>query len=271
MSVEQVESSRPPPRVNRLSTTASAIRRRRVDTNVCEVPGMRELAPAGPAKCDGVTGFAVGKPGSRRLQSHFSELTGPDRTSRLSAALVLSVNANRTQPVYMYCAPGEPLTTSAREVAAALGEAIAQRIGEPRYNLWFAKNTKFSWTDDQMVVGVPNLFFQEWLQKSFADAVSAAATGVLGRPMQIRFAIDPDLCQAARQAQAAGESPRIEDRGSGIEDRGSKGKPQVKTAPAKGGPPSAIPDPPSSIPDPRSPKRARHWHRLSEFVVGACN
>ena len=55
---------------------------------------------------------------------------------------------------------------------AALGRAIARRIGEPRYQLWFARNTKFSWDDDRLVVGVPNRFFQEWLQTTFADAVA---------------------------------------------------------------------------------------------------
>src|SRR5205807_7006740 len=78
------------------------------------------------------------------------------------------------------------LTASEREVVASLGNAIARRIGEPRYNLWFARNTKFTWADDQLVVGVPNHFYQEWLQSTFADAVRSAAHEVLGRPMQLR-------------------------------------------------------------------------------------
>ena len=57
------------------------------------------------------------------------------------------------------------MTTSEREVVAALGEAISRRIGEPRYNLWFATNTNFTWDDDCLRVGVPNHFYQEWLKK----------------------------------------------------------------------------------------------------------
>ncbi|HLJ91731.1 MAG TPA: DnaA N-terminal domain-containing protein, partial [Gemmataceae bacterium] len=95
------------------------------------------------------------------------------------------------------------MTASEREIVASLGKAIAQRIGEPRYNLWFTRNTKFMWNGDHLVVGVPNHFYQEWLQSTFAEAVRDAAHEILGRPMQIRFAIDPELFQAARHAQAA--------------------------------------------------------------------
>jgi chromosomal replication initiator protein len=145
------------------------------------------------------------------------------------------------------------LTT--REAVAALGQAITQRIGEPRYNLWFDRNTKFSWEDDLLVVGVPNHFFQEWLQRTFADAVRAAASEVLGRPMQVRFAIDPELFQAARRSQAE-PVPGIEPRLPRPEDRQT---------------PPPHPTPPRPVAEPRAVKRTRRWHRLSDFIVGACN
>ena len=93
------------------------------------------------------------------------------------------------------------MTTSDRDVATALGQAIARRIGEPRYLLWFHRNTKFTWTDDLLVVGVPNHFYQEWLENTFADAVRSAAGDVLGTPMRVRFTIDAELFQTARREQ----------------------------------------------------------------------
>jgi chromosomal replication initiator protein len=140
------------------------------------------------------------------------------------------------------------LTT--REAVAALGQAITQRIGEPRYNLWFEQNTKFTWENDLLVVGVPNHFYQEWLQRTFVDVVRTAASEVLGRPMRVRFAIDPELFQAARRAQ-------IEDRGSRIEDRGSRETEQLPRARKETPAPSS--------------RRTRRWHRLGDFIVGACN
>ena len=99
------------------------------------------------------------------------------------------------------------MTTRDSEVVAALEQAIVQRIGEPRFNLWFARRTKFLWDDGQLTVGVPNLHFQEWLQKTFADAVRAAAAEVFGDNLAVRFVIDPALFQAAPQEQAAVREP----------------------------------------------------------------
>src|SRR5439155_13062370 len=88
------------------------------------------------------------------------------------------------------------LTVSTRKIAAALGQAIAQRIGEPRYKLWFENHTKFSWDEGVLTVGVPNRHFEEWLQKTFVGAVRDAAGEVFGEAMQVRFVIDPELFQA---------------------------------------------------------------------------
>jgi chromosomal replication initiation ATPase DnaA len=85
---------------------------------------------------------------------------------------------------------------------AALGEAIAKRIGEPRYKLWFEGHTCFRWDGDVLTVGVPNRHFEEWLQKTFVGAVRESAAEVFGAVMQIRFTIDPELFREARQEQA---------------------------------------------------------------------
>lgn len=135
------------------------------------------------------------------------------------------------------------------DVVAALERAIAQRVGEPRYNLWFSRNTKFVWEPGRLTVGVPNLHFQEWLQKTFGSAVQAAAAEVFGGPMDVAFRIDPELFRAARQ-----EQERVTAQG----------------APA-GEAKSAAPAPPEKRESAKAPARKRRWRRLSEFVVGACN
>jgi chromosomal replication initiator protein len=164
------------------------------------------------------------------------------------------------------------LTTSDREVVAALGRAIVQRIGEPRYNLWFEPNTKLTWEDGLLVVGVPNLFLQEWLHKTFADDVRAAASEVLARPVQVRFAIDPELFQAARRAQEESRGSRIEDRGSKHRDERSEGpdRPESPEDRPRRGKPAAADPRPSTL-DPRPSTRKRRWHRLADFVAGPCN
>jgi chromosomal replication initiator protein len=169
------------------------------------------------------------------------------------------------------------LTASDREATAALERAIAQRVGEPRYNLWFDGHTKFAWEDDRLTVGVPNLHFQEWLEKTFANAVRAAAAEVFGRPMQLRFAIDPELFQAARREQASLVNQETEAR-SRESGKGRRTSPDQSAAGkgAKSGEPgsqySAPSAPPAAAAEPRFlfPNK-RRWRRLGDFVVGACN
>src|SRR5205807_287789 len=143
------------------------------------------------------------------------------------------------------------LTTSDREVATALGQAIARLIGEPRYRLWFHRNTKFTWADDLLVVGVPNHFYQEWLENTFADAVRNAAREVLGAPMRVRFTIDPELFQAARREQQA-LSAKSEHRpaAAALAERGTASPHDL---------PTDVDSPPR--PRPASPRAARRWHR----------
>ncbi|MFO0845671.1 MAG: chromosomal replication initiator protein DnaA [Gemmataceae bacterium] len=153
------------------------------------------------------------------------------------------------------------MTTRTRDAAAVLADAIARRIGEPRYQLWFARHTRFEPQGDWLKVGVPNRHFQEWLDRTFGDAVRAAAAEVFGQPLPVRFVIDAELFQAARREQAEVEGTPTPDRPR--PDR-------------EGGRAAAAPSAPDALPNGRASerrpeKRGRRWHKLGDFVVGPCN
>lgn len=125
-----------------------------------------------------------------------------------------------------------------------LATAIAGRISEARYNLWFRTHTKFVPVGDAVVVGVPNLYFHDWLQKTFGADVRAAVAEVLGSGVAVRFAIDPELFQAHRAAETA--------------------EPPVPLAASRPVPAAAA--------KPQAAKtNKRRWRSLADFVVGACN
>jgi chromosomal replication initiator protein len=184
---------------------------------------------------------------------------------------------------------GDPLRLLERSIAAALEQAIVQRIGEPRYKLWFENHTKFSWDGDQLTIGVPNRHFEEWLQKTFGEAVRAAAAEVFGQAMIVRFLIDPELFQAARreqeEVQAARRAPPGEPRREELSTRPNSGERGSGKGPSRPMEPAA-PEPAAETATghadqtrpaarkeekARGQKPSRRWHRLEEFVVGACN
>jgi chromosomal replication initiator protein len=143
-----------------------------------------------------------------------------------------------------------------------LAGAIARRIGEPRYKLWFEGHTRFRREGEAFVVGVPNRHFEEWLERTFHDAVAESVAEVYGKPLPVRFTIDPELFQAARRDQ----------------NDVAKNATENKPAPS---PPTARPirpigpirpiDQSAPTPAPPAPRKTRRWHKLGEFVVGPCN
>ncbi len=118
---------------------------------------------------------------------------------------------------------------------------------------------------------MPNLHFQEWLEKTFGDAVRAAALAAFGRPAEVSFVIDAELFQAARREQAAvaGTAPPAEPEPV----RPAKAKRNARPAPRQTAepPPAPRPDPEAEAEPAQAAPRGRRWRRLSEFVVGACN
>jgi chromosomal replication initiator protein len=129
---------------------------------------------------------------------------------------------------------------------AVLAQKLSQRIGEARYNLWFAGKTKFSHKDDHIAVGVANLVLCDWLQKTFGEDVRSAAFEALGTAAPVRYFIDPELFQNARQEQTGA----------------------LQTAQPAGAEPQARNAAPT---DPRRPHWQRKLRSLADFIVGPGN
>jgi chromosomal replication initiator protein len=146
------------------------------------------------------------------------------------------------------------VTVRERNLMQALEKALIRRIGEPRYKLWFEGRTRFQRDNDQLTVGVPNRHFAEWVEKNFGAATAEAAREVFGAAMQVRFLIDPELFQAARREQdEAREAPVPKSTPRPEADPKKKPGKQEKEKPRE------------------TSTRARRWHRLNDFIVGACN
>jgi chromosomal replication initiator protein len=84
---------------------------------------------------------------------------------------------------------------------AAIAHEVAAQVGELRYNLWFKENARLEITDHELLIGVPNLFFQEWLTSNFLSPVRKATEMVLGRRLPIRIVVDGEMFRASRSAE----------------------------------------------------------------------
>jgi chromosomal replication initiator protein len=163
---------------------------------------------------------------------------------------------------------------------SALRSAVAERLGEPRFGLWFGEGVRLglSGDGDSLEVRVPNAFFGEWIKGQFAGSLAEAARAVTGRPVRLSFAIHDEA------------EPPLGDVVPPDEDRSRPPAPVV-TVPLPGNPKTPLSSPPprpsgpdrpvqprfampSAAPRPATADPAlpgRPARRLDDFMTGACN
>jgi len=164
---------------------------------------------------------------------------------------------------------------------AGLERALRQAIGEPRFDLWFNGKTKLSWQDDQLTIGVPNLMYQDYLQKMYAGVLQQTADSVRGERTGVRWVIDAELFQKARQQQAeplppsAGAVARqptpVADTPASPSAAGAPSTQPHRRALVHAGAPREAPLAHGAQRPAAPPARTRRWRRLEEFVAGPCN
>jgi len=133
---------------------------------------------------------------------------------------------------------------------SSLRAAVAERVGEGRFGLWFGEGVHLGLDEDALEVAVPNAFFREWIQGHFSGNLIEAAEAVTGRTLSLRFRIDGEA------------EPKV---GSLIEPQPAdeRRKPGV-TVPL-------VPTPQSPPPSERPRNQGRAPRRLDDFVTGPCN
>jgi chromosomal replication initiator protein len=160
-----------------------------------------------------------------------------------------------------------PLISSPGDGVVALEHDLAQRIGPPRFKLWFEGRTKFTWDQGVLTVGVPSRYFEDWLQKTFHASLAGAACAVFGEATQVRYRIDGALFQGPQGEQLGPElPPRPDDRAADAQCKARLEKSKPRQRPS----PELEPTLFDNLPPPKA-KRTRRWRRLSDFVVGPCN
>lgn len=71
----------------------------------------------------------------------------------------------------------------------ALGELQIQ-VNKPNYRTWLEKTAGLSYQDNQFVVGVPNTFIAEYLDKNQRSLIEKTLIGLTGRDTKVLFQVD---------------------------------------------------------------------------------
>ncbi len=140
-----------------------------------------------------------------------------------------------------------------------LGAAVAARIGETRFNLWFGGHARFANLGGSVVVATRNEACRNWLEGSFGEDVKAAVREMCGEATPIQWAVDAALFEpVAPIAEPRETKPEAPPQRDLFGDPVPTAKPRAKRASVDAGSTTQ-----------RRP--ARRWKSLSDFVVGSCN
>jgi chromosomal replication initiator protein len=158
---------------------------------------------------------------------------------------------------------------------ARLADAIAQRVGQQRFHVWFNNSTRLDLRQDGLEIAVPNDFISEWIGKNFTRPIQEAAHEVLGCPLQVRFSVVPELFEVESVAKSdVAEAPM----NGAAQKRAKPGAPLVEASrQVKMTPPAPVPvvrrsvDPSASAETAAFSNRPRLRHDLESFVVGPSN
>jgi chromosomal replication initiator protein len=71
-------------------------------------------------------------------------------------------------------------------------DAVARKVTRQQYETWFPRTRLRRMSEGEVVVAVPNRFFQEWMSKNFREPLEQAVREVQGRPCGVAFEIVPD-------------------------------------------------------------------------------
>jgi chromosomal replication initiator protein len=159
---------------------------------------------------------------------------------------------------------------------ARLADAIAQRVGQQRFHVWFNNSTRLDLRQDGLEIAVPNDFISEWIGKNFTRPIQEAAHEVLGCPLPVRFQVVPELFEvdaARREADrpaSSGDARNGAASGRGADAKGGGAETVTRSVPII--PPAGTAARPARDDDrPSTTLQPRLRHSMDSFVVGASN
>jgi chromosomal replication initiator protein len=99
--------------------------------------------------------------------------------------------------------------------ASALSEAIAGRIGQQKFRVWFGRSAKMELSEDRLTIAVPSEFMAGWIKSHFAADINDAVRSLTGRQVQLVMQVEPQAVSATAARTAERPVSTAEKKGRG--------------------------------------------------------
>jgi chromosomal replication initiator protein len=91
------------------------------------------------------------------------------------------------------------VTRDDKEIVSALRAAIADKVGQRRFDLWFGAGTRLSYDGSVLRIGAPNQFFMDWICANFRRHIEDACLEVVGNRSSLEFHLDSASTESDRE------------------------------------------------------------------------
>ncbi len=147
------------------------------------------------------------------------------------------------------------------EIVSALCKALADKVGQKRFDVWFGASTHLDYDGQTLCIGVPNQCFRDWIGANFRRPIEEACLEVLGHCPTINLYVDANMADHNRPSTSAS--------GNGKAGAATKHPPElapqiITLTPDKENPPA------KSAEDSPGPSQ-RRFATLESFVAGDSN
>ncbi|MHB1561656.1 MAG: chromosomal replication initiator protein DnaA [Isosphaeraceae bacterium] len=198
------------------------------------------------------------------MRTRLNGSTRGGRTTTTTAAANATANATATRDLRT----ANPAAEGPAVDVSAVRAAVADRLGEAKFGLWFGDGVdlRVSGDGESLVVRVPDEFFRDWIRRHYAKNLSEAAESVAGRALRLSIEV---------RAPEEYVAPPAVDRPTSAPASPSPSPSGRRKASAESLAPAVEPNPATEkiAPEPKpAPERAatprRAPRRLEDFVAG---
>lgn len=103
----------------------------------------------------------------------------------------------------------QEVTKDDREIVQAVRFALASKVGQERFDLWFGPSVRVDYCNDALRIGTPSQFFLEWIRTNFRRHIEDACREVLQRVPTLEFHLDAAASETSEPAMPSVESQGV--------------------------------------------------------------
>ena len=108
------------------------------------------------------------------------------------------------------------VTKDDMEIVSTVRTALADKVGQERFDLWFGAATRLNYDGRALSIGAPSEFFLEWIRTNFRRHIEMACSDALGHCPAIEFHLDAATTRGDERTDASGPGARGGARARGL-------------------------------------------------------